>query len=1287
MQRIFTSKQFSKGIFSGCLFLAFFGFQFNAFAQLSGTYTIGGSSPSYATFSAAVSALNSIGVSGPVVFDVRSGTYTENITLTDISGVSATNTVTFRSETGVAANVTLQSSSTDVVVLHNADYHIFENVTISYTGTGAYSAIELQDDADNVTITSCILNGGSSTSTSFSNALIYVNESTTSLLIDDLVVQNSTFNGAACGIYFASGTTESTGIEVSGNDFSNCFSKAIFLDDCTAPLVQNNSITNASNANSSYTAIELAYGSGASIVTGNEIVSSYIKYGIVINNADGTAGNEVLVANNMISMGGANPFNQPQGIKLTGSDYVNVYFNSIHVSNTYNTSLTACLYLTSSSTDNSINIVNNIFAMTGGGSSQACIYIGSTSYIADINVWDYNDYYTTGSSYVAYAGGTRTTLANLQSYTSKDANSLSIDPLFTSSTDLHTTETALAAGTTIGTIGEDIDGDFRVSPPYMGADEIAAPAVGDDAGVSAMVTPTIPPCSGSIPFEVTVTNYGTNTLTSVTIDWTINGVAQTTVNATGLSVASTGTVDISLGNATLISNTPYTVVFTSSSPNGATDANSANDSFAPAVFSTSLSGTYTIGGTTPDYANFTDAVDALQSYGVCGPVVFNVRQGTYTEQVSIGPITNASATNTVTFQADPANSTAAILEYNSQAFATNYVLGFNEASYLRFLDLTISTTTTGSYRSVLKFDNNNTDIIFDGNVLESTVATNNSINYAVVFMEDNNDTYDNDIVFNNNEILNGSYGLYFDGYTSDYETGNVITNNTITGFYRTGIFAAYQDGILIQGNEVRGSGPYLIAADFADFIGYVAITENIFEAAGSGSSSNIALQMLDCDGTSGTHSLVANNFFIATAPGSTVEGIRFGSSTIYYDFVANNIYVKGTNASSTSGVYFNGADEIGFYSNNIMCDGPGNCIEYLTTGNQLYSNYNNLYATGGGIIGYYSGDRTALADWQSAASIDANSVSVDPLYTSVSSTFDLHISESSLAGAGDAYTGITLDIDGDTRDTPPTIGADEITPTGCVTPIASNTITGGGSFCAEAPTGTLSGAAPSGGSGTYTYAWEVSTNGTTYSSAGTGQNETYAAIIANTWYRRVVTSGTCADTSNVLTFEVTPVITSNTVSGTGTFCDEIPAGTLTGATPAGGSGSYTYQWKESTDGTTFADVATGGTSINYSYATSSASVWYQRVATSGQCADTSAAAVLTVKSGYIWTGDISTNWHVPANWDCGDVPDLTTDVLIPAAATNQPEILTDSIGECHTIEIEPGSDVIIRSAGTLNVEN
>ena len=48
-----------------------------------------------------------------------------------------------------------------------------------------------------------------------------------------------------------------------------------------------------------------------------------------------------------------------------------------------------------------------------------------------------------------------------------------------------------------------------------------------------------------------------------------------------------------------------------------------------------LNGTKTIGGTSPDYITISDAVNDLHKNGVNGPLIFNIRDGVYNEQVFI----------------------------------------------------------------------------------------------------------------------------------------------------------------------------------------------------------------------------------------------------------------------------------------------------------------------------------------------------------------------------------------------------------------------------------------------------------------------------------------------------------------------------------------------------------------------------------------------------------------------------------------------------------------------------
>jgi len=100
-------------------------------AQLSGNYTIdpnGSGSRNYTTFGAAVSAL-SAGISGPVVFNVASATYKETVSLTPVTGTSATNTITFVA--GGAQAVLDANGGQDALTMADlTDYFIFDNLKI-----------------------------------------------------------------------------------------------------------------------------------------------------------------------------------------------------------------------------------------------------------------------------------------------------------------------------------------------------------------------------------------------------------------------------------------------------------------------------------------------------------------------------------------------------------------------------------------------------------------------------------------------------------------------------------------------------------------------------------------------------------------------------------------------------------------------------------------------------------------------------------------------------------------------------------------------------------------------------------------------------------------------------------------------------------------------------------------------------------------------------------------------------------------------------------------------------
>jgi hypothetical protein len=75
-----------------------------------------------------------------------------------------------------------------------------------------------------------------------------------------------------------------------------------------------------------------------------------------------------------------------------------------------------------------------------------------------------------------------------------------------------------------------------------------------------------------------------------------------------------------------------------------------------------MSGSYTIGGTAPDFATLQDAADAIRSRGVSGPVFVRLRPGVYTRDggatrlmILDSIIVGSSPANRITFEPDVAS--------------------------------------------------------------------------------------------------------------------------------------------------------------------------------------------------------------------------------------------------------------------------------------------------------------------------------------------------------------------------------------------------------------------------------------------------------------------------------------------------------------------------------------------------------------------------------------------------------------------------------------------------------
>ncbi len=102
------------------------------------------------------------------------------------------------------------------------------------------------------------------------------------------------------------------------------------------------------------------------------------------------------------------------------------------------------------------------------------------------------------------------------------------------------------------------------------------PTIALDAGISAIVAPSGSSCATSITPIVTLKNFGSTTLTAVTITTTVDGGASVNYSWTG-SLATNATANVTLPVRTVTAGA-HTFNATTASPNGGADANNTNNS-------------------------------------------------------------------------------------------------------------------------------------------------------------------------------------------------------------------------------------------------------------------------------------------------------------------------------------------------------------------------------------------------------------------------------------------------------------------------------------------------------------------------------------------------------------------------------------------------------------------------------------------------------------------------------------------------------------------------------------
>jgi metal-sulfur cluster biosynthetic enzyme len=673
-------------------------------ALVSGNFTINSSAATggtnFQTFTDAINYM-SCGINGPVKFTVApgSGPYNEQIVIPQISGASATNTITFKGNLATLSFNSTNTSNRTGIILNGADFVTIDSLIID-ASAGTYGwGIVLTNQADsNVISNSTVITSTTATSTNYLG--IAINGSATGTGVSgnngngNQIIGN-TVMGGYYGIYVYGSTSTynnanviknnivqevyiysmytygNTNLLVSGNDISRptrtpvSTGYGIYLGSNTSTLVEKNRVHDMfGGATASTSAAYLIYvaGSGTSAAIPNRAENNLIYN---INNGGGLI----------------------YGIYGAGYNNWNYYHNTVvldDASATAGTTYGMYVYGTG------VNVKNNIVYITRGGTgTKYDLYFSTTGVTSSNN----NDLYINspaGTNGIGYYNAGYATLAAWQAANGGiyDQQSLSVDPMFAnpSSGDFKPTEPSLMfAGANVG-VTTDILGVSRIlANPTPGAYEILPPT-GIDLGVKRLVSPVAQQCISTLQtVSVKIRNFSSTThdfaANPVTVSVSVNGSPLTPVVVNSGTLAFNDSLTVVITNSFNMSAAGNYSFEASTSVTG--DVNTANNAMPVTVVNvpvldagivTSSATVYCITGGTPvlklNASSGVGSIQWMQASSAAGPWTnVGTNSTTYTPSSPITATTYYQAAVICGTNADT-SAPLAVFVYDPQVLST-----------------------------------------------------------------------------------------------------------------------------------------------------------------------------------------------------------------------------------------------------------------------------------------------------------------------------------------------------------------------------------------------------------------------------------------------------------------------------------------------------------------------------------------------------------------------------------------------------------------------------------------
>lgn len=438
------------------------------------------------------------GILGPVTFNVRPGAYTSTqgqigqvtAQTQGVPGASPTKRVIFRKDptmTGdpvfVAPNNGPGANNFMFRVLGNA-YTTFDGITFQADGSALVTRFfwlanqGVSNFTRDLVFTNCTFNGVNTTLMGPDNYLVM---SDAGNITNGLVFTNNRFNNGDAHIWLDGGfgATGSSNTNMTGNTFTNFYTRGVFMRNLQLPVFLRNTMTTLSANPSPVTALDVELNRVGGNYRSNII--NFNRFGTGFRFAQNTnTTSPAEIHNNMIKVGNGIS-NTTFALTAQNFSNTNIYFNTLIV-NAPVTTLAAALNLVGASTVGT-RIVNNIINNSNNGYAYT-ITSGGSPLTSDFN--NIRNSTTTCSSCgtnVGFSGGIARTSPNAwYSGTFTDINSISRWNQLTflpAPFDMYIGDVNVVlrgdqniSNINGGNTNVDIDGTLRRNPPMIGAHEL-----------------------------------------------------------------------------------------------------------------------------------------------------------------------------------------------------------------------------------------------------------------------------------------------------------------------------------------------------------------------------------------------------------------------------------------------------------------------------------------------------------------------------------------------------------------------------------------------------------------------------------------------------------------------------------------------------------------------------------------------------------------------------------------------------------------------------------------------